>query len=112
MENVARGKDEAYENLEKNYKSLQEDREAMSTLLQLSQAQFDTSLQENKVLEAITLYAGSSHSGSSSREQELEQQLALQKTLVDAQCLESYSMFNELQQAKAKLATLKEASLM
>ena len=69
---MIKAKDEAYPTLEKSYKGLQEDKEAMSTLLQLSQAYLGTSLQANKVLEARTFYVGSSHSGSSSREQELK----------------------------------------
>ena len=56
-------------------------------------------------------YATSGSTGSTGREVELEQQLALQKALVDAQRLESYNMFSELQELKAKLAALKQSML-
>ena len=83
--------------MEKHHKSLQEDHQVINTLLQLSKSQLDTSIQANKVLEARALSTGSSYSGSSGREKELEQQLTLQKTLVDAQSLDNHNMYNDLQ---------------
>ena len=104
-------KDEAMKLLEKSHQEVSNDREAISTLLALSKVQLETSLQANKVLETRVQYATSGSTGSSGREVELEQQLALQKALVDAQRLESYNMFSELQGLKAELAALKQSML-
>ena len=82
--------------MERNYQELNEDCQAINTLLSLSKVQLETSLQANKVLETRIQYAATSSTGSSSKEVELEQQLALQKALVDAQRLESFNMFSEL----------------
>ena len=95
--------------LEKSHQEVSNDREAINTLLALSKVQLETSLQANKVLETRVQYATSGSTGSRGREVELEQQLALQKALVDAQRLESYNMFSELQGLKAELASLKQS---
>ena len=97
--------------LEKSHQEVSNDREAISTLLALSKVQLETSLQANKVLETRVQYAASRSTGSTGREVELEQQLALSKALVDAQRLESYNMFSELQGLKAELAALKQSVL-
>ena len=60
MESIAKAKEEGYQVLEKQHKSVQEDNQAINTLLQLSKSQLDTSIQANKVLEARALSAGSS----------------------------------------------------
>ena len=82
-----------------------------STLFQLKSNQLDSTMQANKVMEARISSTSSSQTGSTSREQELEQQLSLHKTLVEAQRLESYNLYSEIQQAKAEILALKEAAL-
>ena len=57
-------------------------------------------------------YATTSSTGSTSKEVELKQQLALQKALVNAQWLESFNMFSELQSVKAELTSLKQSTLL
>lgn len=100
---------QTYAALKKNHNDLKANHGAINTLLQFSKSQLDSTMQANKVLEAWASSVNSGYSGSTSKEQEVEQQLSLQKTLVDAQRLESYNMYSELQQAKAKLQALKEA---
>ena len=97
--------------LEKSNQEVSNDRKAINTLLALSKVQLETSLQANKVLETRVQYATSGSTGSTGREVELKQHLALQKALVDAQQLESYNMFSELQGLKAELASLKQSTL-
>ena len=58
--------------LEKNLQILQEDRQAINTLLSLSQVQLETSLQANKVLETRVQYAKTSSASSSSKEMEFK----------------------------------------
>ena len=57
-------------------------------------------------------YATSGSTGNIGKEVEFDQQLALQKALVDAQQLETYNMFSELQSVKAELASLKQSTLL
>ena len=84
LQNTIQAKDEAMKLLEKNYQELSEDHQAINTLLSLSKVQLETSLQANKVLETRMQYATTSSTGSTSKEAELKQQLALQKALVNA----------------------------
>ena len=44
LENALKVKDEAYQLLEKNFQSLQEDHRVINTMLSLSQAQLETSI--------------------------------------------------------------------
>ena len=80
--------------LEKIYQEVSNNRQAINMLLSLSKVHLETSLQANKVLETRVQYATSGSTGSTSKEVKLEQQLALQKALVDAQQLETYNMFS------------------
>ena len=95
LQDALQAKEEAMKLLEKSYQEVNDDCQAINTLLSLSKVQL-ASVQANKVLEMQAQYASTSSARSSSREIELEQHLALQKSLVDAQRLERYSMINEL----------------
>ena len=53
----------------------------------------------------------SSYTGSSTKEKDLENQLALQKMLVKAHRLESYNLYTKVQTLKVEIAGLKEAGL-
>ena len=98
--------------LEKSHQEVSNDCEAINTLLALSKVQLETSLQANKVLETRVQYATLGSTGSTSKEVEFKQQLALQKALVNAQRLETYNKFSELQSVKAELASLKQSTLL
>ena len=112
LQNTIQAKDEAMKLLEKSHQEVSNDCKAIKTLLALSKVhQLEISLQANKVLETRVQYATSRSTGNIGREVELKQQLALQKALVDAQRLESYNMFSELQGLKAELASLKQSTL-
>ena len=77
LQDVIQAKDEAMKLLEKNYQELSEDHQAINTLLSLSKVHLETSLQANKVLETRMQYTTTSSTGSTSKEAELKQQLAL-----------------------------------
>ena len=111
LEGKLQRRDQTYSTLEKSHNDLKAEHEAINTLFQLKRDQLDSTMQANRVLEARISSTSSSYTGSTSREQELEQQLSLQKTLVEAQRLESYNLYGELQQAKAEILALKEAVL-
>ena len=84
----------------------------MDTLVQLSRSQLKSSLQANKVLVSQTRAPISIVSTSSSKEILLEQDLLLQKTIVEAQWLDNFNMYAKLTKVKAKLASLKAAYMM
>ena len=70
-------RNQAYAALEKSHEELKTDHMTINTLLQLKNSQLDTTLQANKLLEARASLASSSYTGSTSKEQELEQHLSL-----------------------------------